>query len=113
MSRFDFLKTFKIAFGCCLGYIIAQLLNLNYSTSVITITLLSILNTRKETLTTARKRLLAFFGAAFLSFFIFQILYDSLLSIFLYQFLPGSRNLFNAGFFHSVFVKQHSADGHV
>ena len=84
MPKFDLLKTFKIAFGCCLGYMIAQLLGLNYSTSVITITLLSILNTKKETLTTARKRLLAFFGAAFLSFFIFQILYDSLLSIFLY-----------------------------
>lgn len=63
MKKIDFLKAGKIAAGCCIGYLLAEYLHLSYSTSVITITLLSILGTRKETFRIALKRLLAFFAA--------------------------------------------------
>ena len=54
LSRINLIKTLKISFGCIFAYLLAEYFHLSYSTSVITITLLSILNTRKETLKTAK-----------------------------------------------------------
>lgn len=49
MSRIRLEKIIKIAAGCCLALLVAQALGLRYPTSVVTITLLSILGTRRET----------------------------------------------------------------
>ncbi len=75
MAKINIVKTIKITLGCCLAVVIAKILDLNYSNSVVTITLLSILNTKKDTLITAGKRCLAFFFAttiAWISFTWFQ-----------------------------------------
>lgn len=87
MKKIDFLKAGKIALGCCIGYFIAESFQLMYSTSVITITLLSILNTRKETFHTAWKRLLAFCIAVLTGVLFFPALNYNILSLLFYLFL--------------------------
>lgn len=87
MEKINFLKAGKIALGCCIGYLAAEFFGLSYSTSVITITLLSILNTRKETFQTARKRLLSFFLAVLTGGVIFPLLGFSVPGLLLYLFL--------------------------
>lgn len=67
----DFLKITKISLGCCVSVLIAGILGLSSSTSAGIITLLSIQNTKRETLSVAMKRLIVFFMAvafAFISF---------------------------------------------
>lgn len=49
LGRAELIKTGKIAVGCCLAYTAASLLGLRYATSAVTITLLSIQNTRRDT----------------------------------------------------------------
>lgn len=61
--RVDFLKITKISLGCCASVLIAGFLGLSGSTSAGIITLLSIQNTKRETLAVAGKRLAAFFAA--------------------------------------------------
>lgn len=61
--RIDYLKITKISLGCCASVLIAGALGLSGSTSAGIITLLSIQNTKRETLTVAGKRLAAFFAA--------------------------------------------------
>ena len=65
MKHVDAVRTAKIAVGCTLSFLMAEGLGLRYTNSVITITLLSILGTRLDTLKTAGKRFAAF-GAALL-----------------------------------------------
>lgn len=65
MKHVDVVRTAKIAVGCTLSFLMAEGLGLRYTNSVITITLLSILGTRLDTLRTAGKRFAAF-GAALL-----------------------------------------------
>lgn len=84
LARINFIKTLKIAFGCIFAYLLAEFFGLSYSTSVITITLLSILNTRKETLKTAWKRILAFCFSVLTALLLFPLLRYSPFSIFLY-----------------------------
>lgn len=52
----ELIKTGKIAVGCCLAYLAAALLGLRYATSAVTITLLSIQNTRRDTFRLAGRR---------------------------------------------------------
>lgn len=84
MKSLDYIKTIKISLGCCIAFFIAETFSLNFSTSVITITLLSILNTKKDTFLIAGKRLLSFFVAVLTSIFIFPLLNYSLLSLGIY-----------------------------
>lgn len=56
MKNINLIKTLKIALGSMLAIIIAQALNISYSTSAGIITLLSIQNTKKETIYVAVKR---------------------------------------------------------
>ncbi len=49
MFKINMMKAIKITLGCCLAFITANALHLEYSTSVVTITLLSILNTKRDT----------------------------------------------------------------
>ena len=75
MFKINIMKAIKITLGCCLAFITANALHLEYSTSVVTITLLSILNTKRDTLIVAWKRSVAFLLAssiAIISFTIFR-----------------------------------------
>ncbi|MDF2870004.1 MAG: hypothetical protein K0R05_1579 [Anaerocolumna sp.] len=68
------LKIIKIAAGSCLAIILADLLGLSYSASAGIITLLSIQDTKKETLKVAIKRFAAFATAVLIALIIFQSL---------------------------------------
>lgn len=84
MNSLDYIKTFKISLGCCIAFFVAEAFSLNFSTSVITITLLSILDTKKDTFLVAGKRLFSFFIATFTAVFLFPPLNYSLLSLGIY-----------------------------
>ncbi|NLZ81558.1 MAG: hypothetical protein GX913_07155 [Clostridiales bacterium] len=74
MKRNDYIKILKIAAGSSIAIIVANLLGLQYSTAAGVITLLTIQNTRKETLVIALKRFGAFLGAVVIAFIVFNIL---------------------------------------
>lgn len=69
--KINFLKMIKISFGCCIAVLIADGLRLSGSTSAGIITLLSIQNTKRETLAIAGKRFLAFFAAIAVAYLTF------------------------------------------
>lgn len=73
-NNIDWVKTGKIAIGCCIAILISDYFKLRYSASAGIITLLSIQDTKKATVTTALNRWAAFILAvlsAFLSFSLF------------------------------------------
>lgn len=74
MKKVDPLLIFKSAIGSTLAILIANRLNLLYSVTAGIITLLTIQNTKKETLLIALKRIAAFVLAMILAFFTFQLL---------------------------------------
>lgn len=65
-------KVIKIALGCCVAYVAASALGLRYATSSVTITLLSIQNTRRDTFRLAGKRCCAFLTALALAWLSFR-----------------------------------------
>lgn len=70
MERSAYIKILKIAVGSSIAIIVSELLGLKYSTAAGIITLLTIQNTRKETLIIALKRFGAFIGAVILAFIV-------------------------------------------
>lgn len=66
------IKILKIAMGASLAIIIANILGLEYSTSAGIITLLTIQDTKKETLIVTLKRLISFFVSLLISLILFQ-----------------------------------------
>lgn len=74
LRRANYLKIAKIAIGCCCAVLVANILGLRSSTSAGIITLLSIQNTKKETLSIAGKRLVAFFIAIAIALLVFKTL---------------------------------------
>lgn len=74
MRRISWYKILKIAVGCTLALLISRMVGLQYSTSVITITLLSIQNTRKDTLRVAWKRACSFTAALAISLAVFPLM---------------------------------------
>lgn len=74
MEPNDYIKILKIAVGSSIAIILADFLGLHYSTAAGVITLLTIQNTRKETLVVALKRLCAFLGSVVIAFIVFNIL---------------------------------------
>ncbi|MEG0283190.1 MAG: aromatic acid exporter family protein [Erysipelotrichales bacterium] len=74
MNNKIYLKIFKIAIGGCLAFIIAQALNLEYAISASIITLLTIQDTKKETIFVALKRFGSFIVAMLLATIIFTSL---------------------------------------
>lgn len=74
LNTSTWLKIIKIAAGSCLAIILADLLGLSYSASAGIITLLSIQDTKKETLKVATKRFAAFATAVLIALIIFQSL---------------------------------------
>lgn len=87
MSRIRLEKIIKIAAGCCLALLVAQALGLRYPTSVVTITLLSILGTRRETFRIAGKRFCAFFAALAVALPSFYLLQYSVAAVAVYLLL--------------------------
>lgn len=81
------IKSFKIALAAVLAITIAGELGLKYSATAGIITVLSIQNTKRETLKSACNRTLAFLGALFLSAVIFYFLGFTLSGFALYLFL--------------------------
>lgn len=67
------LKMVKIAVGSAVAILLADLLGLNYSTSAGIITLLTIQDTSRETITISAKRICAFLVATVLSCLIFHL----------------------------------------
>ncbi len=73
-DKINFIKILKIAVGSSAAILFADLLGLSYSASAGIITLLSIQDTKKETLIVAGKRILAFLLALFTAFVLFRAL---------------------------------------
>lgn len=67
------MKIIKMAFGSALAIMLANLFGLEYSTAAGIITLLTIQDTKKETIRVSLKRLLAFCIATFLALIIFHL----------------------------------------
>lgn len=93
LGRLSPSKILKIAMGCCLAYGVARLFDLQYSTSAVTITLLSIQDTRRSTFRLAGTRCLAFLMALALSWACFSLLGFHLgsLGVFLLLFVTGCQ----------------------
>lgn len=83
-KNLNYIKISKLAIGCLLAFVTADSLGLNYATSIITITLLSIQNTRKDTLTVAVKRVVTFCIASAVAAFLFPFLQYNIASLLLY-----------------------------
>ena len=83
-------KAVKIALGCSLAVLLARLLELSSATAVVTITLLSVQRTKKDTLRAALRRSLAFFASLALALPLFSLLRFSVpaLGLFLLLFVP-------------------------
>lgn len=83
-------KAVKIALGCSLAVLLARLLELSSATAVVTITLLSVQRTKKDTLRAALRRSLAFFVSLALALPLFSLLRFSVpaLGLFLLLFVP-------------------------
>ena len=89
LGRAELIKTGKIAVGCCLAYTAAFLLGLRYATSAVTITLLSIQNTRRDTFRLAGRRSCAFLTALAVSFAVFSTAGYTVLSLGLFLVVNG------------------------
>ena len=76
-----FIRIIKIAFGGFLAVFIANLLGLAYSTSAGVITILSIQNTRRETLRLVGRRIVAFFLALLIAYLCFNFFGYGLLAV--------------------------------
>lgn len=87
------LKILKIVLGCCAAYAAASLLGLRHAASSVTITLLSIQDTRRSTFRLAATRCCAFLLALGIAFLVFRLLGYSLasLGVFLLLFAAGCQ----------------------
>lgn len=94
-NNLNYIKISKLTIGCLLAYKAADSLGLNYTTSIITITLLSIQNTRKDTFTVAAKRVISFVIASAVASLSFPFLHYTIVSLFVYLLLMiGFSQLF-------------------
>ncbi|MDF2801982.1 MAG: hypothetical protein K0S61_1885 [Anaerocolumna sp.] len=74
IDKNDIIKIIKIAAGTSLSILIAEFFGLAYSASAGIITLLSIQDTKKETITVALKRIIGFVIAVIIAFALFSTL---------------------------------------
>lgn len=68
----DIIKALKIAVACCLSIMVAEMFQLDFSSSAGITALLTITDSRKKTLTLAMQRLLSFGVSIFIAIFVFQ-----------------------------------------
>ena len=73
-SRINYIKWMKLSIAAPISIVIAQKLGLNYATSAGIITLLTVQDTKKETLEISIKRILAFVIMTMLCLFLFRVL---------------------------------------
>lgn len=73
LNKVNLIKIIKISIGCCIAMWLASVFGLKNTASAGVITLLSIQNTKKETLAIAVKRVFAFFLALGLTFACFSL----------------------------------------
>ncbi|BCJ95874.1 membrane protein [Anaerocolumna cellulosilytica] len=90
--QINIIKIIKIAIGSSIAILLAEVLGLKYSASAGIITLLSIQDTKKETLKLAGKRFLAFLFAITAAYLLFQSIgyYTHVFGLFLLVFITGS-----------------------
>lgn len=95
LDRNDILKIIKIALGSSLAILIANFFGLAYSASAGIITLLSIQDTKKETITVAFKRVVSFIIAIVIAYILFLALgyYPITFGLFLLLFIFVSYTL--------------------
>lgn len=87
IKSFHLIKAFKIALAAVLSILAANLLGLKYAVTAGIITVLSIQNTKRETLKTARNRGLAFLCALVIASVCYGLLGFSIAAFILYLFL--------------------------
>ncbi|MDE7478022.1 MAG: hypothetical protein K2M91_08750 [Lachnospiraceae bacterium] len=87
IKSFHVIKAFKIALAAVLSILTANLLGLKYAVTAGIITVLSIQNTKRETLKTARNRGLAFLCALMIAFFCYFLFGFRVSSFIVYLFL--------------------------
>lgn len=85
--QLNLLKVLKIALGALIASFLAEWLSIAYSTSAGVITILSIQNTKRETLLVVGKRIGAFFLACFLAYVSFSLLGYNVMAIGLFLLL--------------------------
>ena len=68
----DIIKSLKIAIACCLSIFIAEYFHLEFSASAGIVALLTVTDSRQQTLTLAMQRLLSFLVSISVSIFVFQ-----------------------------------------
>lgn len=85
--RANYFKTLKIAVGSAISIVIANMLSLSFGTAAGIITLLSVQNTKKDTLRVAGRRIVAFVIAMCLAWIIFSFLGYSAVSFGIFLFL--------------------------
>ena len=73
ISKINYIKILKIAFGGTVAILIADILHLKYSVACGIITLLTIQDTKRETIQVAFKRFVSFLMAAGLAFILFTL----------------------------------------
>lgn len=74
IKKLNYIQLIKIAAGSCLAILLADRLGLHYSASAGIITLLSIQNTKKETLLITGRRFLSFLLSVVIALLIFRLL---------------------------------------
>ncbi len=79
-SKINYLKWIKLSIAAPLAMIIAGALGLNYATSAATITLLTVQDTKKDTLEISVKRILAFGMMTLLCFVLYPLLGHNVLA---------------------------------
>lgn len=84
VKELNHIRIWKLSVGCILAYLAASNLELNYATAVITITLLSIQHTRRDTVSLAFKRVCSFGLGSVIAAACFILLKFSVFSLFLY-----------------------------
>lgn len=92
IRRLNYLKIIKIAIGSSIAILIANILGLSYSASAGIITLLSIQDTKKQTIHVAKRRIIACAFAFITAYVLFQSIgyYTYVFGIFLFVFIAGS-----------------------
>lgn len=73
MTKTNILKIFKISFGSTISFLISDYLGIMFSSSAAIITLLSIQDTKKETLKIFINRVISFITAIMVAFIVFEL----------------------------------------
>lgn len=114
MKSIPYIKIIKIALGSAIAILLAQNIGLHYSASAGIITILSVQDTKKETLLIAFKRIVSFLIAILVSALVFYIQGYSPLSfgVFLFVFISISSllNLFDCVPVNAVLITHFLAE---